>query len=344
MNIKVAGIDLAKNVFQVCVLLHDGTIDYNRKVARSKLIHVIRQLPKGTLIAMEACGSCHYWGRAFSSMGYNVKLLPTQHVKPFVGCQKNDANDALAICEAAFRPGIYAVSIKTVEQQDIKALRCVRQRLVDQRTAVANQIRAMAAENGVIFSIGLNQLRKQLPSALEDAENDLSTTMRRLLNNLYEELVGLSQDIDSITGEIQSLCQQHPRYKALMSIPGIGPIITASLLSELGTGEQFDNGRQFSAWCGLVPRQYSSGGKSTLGAITKNGNRELRTMIIHGARAVIRYADKRQDAMGKWLKSLISRRGKVKTIIALANKLARIAWRILTGTNDFNMKQAFRGA
>ena len=341
MNIKVVGIDLAKNVFQVCVLLHDGTIDYNRKVARSKLLHVIRQLPKGTLIAMEACGSCHYWGRTFRNMGYNVKLLPPQHVKPFVGCQKNDANDALAICEAACRPKIHAVVIKTVEQQDIKALRCVRQRLVDQRTAVANQIRAMAAENGVVFSVGINALRKQLPSALEDAKNELSTTMRRLLNSLYNELVSISQDIDSITCEIKSLCEQQPRYKALMSIPGIGPIITASLLSELGTGQQFINGRQFSAWCGLVPRQYSTGGKSTLGTITKNGSRELRTMLIHGARAVIRYVDKRQDSMGQWLKSLIARRGKVKAIVALANKLARIAWSILTGTSDFNMKQAF---
>ena len=272
--------------------------------------------------------------------------MPAQHVKPFVGHQKNDANDARAICEAALRPSVHFVPVKTIGQQDIKALRNVRQRLVEQRTCTANQARAFAAEYGVIFpkQIKKKKLRELLPLALEDAENGLSMVMRRLLREVHDEIRLISDDIETIEKDILELCQQQPRFKALLAIPGVGPIICAALLSELGDGCQFQNGRQLSAWCGLVPRQHSSGGKSNLSGITKNGNKQLRTLILHGARSIVRFADKRDDAMGQWLRALIQRRGKVKAIVALANKLCRIGWHIIRTGEAFDMKQAFQPA
>jgi len=341
MNIKIVGIDLAKNVFQICVLLKDNTIQRNYKVSRAKFLHSVRQFPIGTLIAMEACGTSHHWARLFQELGHKVKLIPAQHVKPFVTNQKNDANDALAICEAAFRPGIHYVPVKSIEQQDIKALRCVRTRLVQNRTATVNQIRSLAAEYGVTFPLGRVKLYGKLQDVLEDATNGFSFVLRELLNRLGDDLKFLDMSVDSIDCEIKALCKLHPRYKALLSIPGFGPIVAASFMSEVGSGEQFKNGRQVSAWCGLVPTQSSSAGKIRMGNITKNGCSELRVLLIHGARAVSRFAAKRDDTLGKWFNSLSLRRGKNKAIVALANKLARIAWHILTGKNEFIASKAF---
>lgn len=341
MNIKVVGIDLAKNVFQVCVCLEDNSIQSNRKITRKKLLSTIIQFPEGTLIAMEACGTAHYWGRVLKNHGFDVKLIPAQHVKPFVANQKNDANDALAICEAAFRPNLHYVPVKSIEQQDIKSLRCVRTRTVQNRTATVNQIRSLSAEYGVTFPIGRLKLKSMLMSTLEDASNGLSCVLRSVLKSLYDDMNKLSERIDSIDNEIKSLCKVQPRYDALLSIPGFGPIVAASFMSEVGTGEQFRNGRQLSAWCGLVPTQSSSGGKIRLGSITKNGCSDLRVLLIHGARAVSRFAGKRQDQLGKWFSALSLRRGKHKAIVALANKLARIAWHILTGSSDFSASKAF---
>ncbi|HAS6163784.1 TPA: IS110 family transposase [Vibrio vulnificus] len=341
MSIKVVGIDLAKTLFQVCVLSTDGKIVSNRKVKRDKLLDTIRQLPDKTALAMESCATSHHWGRAFQQLGFSVTLIPAQHVKPFVGRQKNDANDARAICEAFSRPDIHFVPVKSVEQQDLKALRSVRKRLVEQRTALANQIRGLVAEYGIIFPQSIKVLRSQLPLAIEDAENELSYVMRGLLQTLYSEFIDISGKIDEFTQKITALGQLHPRYSAIKSIPGFGPILTAALISEIGSGKQFKNGRQFSAWCGLVPKQNSTGGKSSLGAISKNGNRDLRTLFIHGARAVVRCGTDKENAMGYWLRGLIARRGKAKTIVALANKLGRIAWHVLAKNTEYDINQAF---
>ncbi|MFA0415182.1 IS110 family transposase [Vibrio renipiscarius] len=341
MSIKVVGIDLAKTLFQVCVLSTDGKIVSNRKVKRDKLLDTIRQLPDKTALAMESCATSHHWGRAFQQLGFSVALIPAQHVKPFVGRQKNDANDARVICEACSRPDIHFVPVKSVEQQDLKALRSVRKRLVEQRTALANQIRGLVAEYGIIFPQSIKVLRSQLPLAIEDAENELSYVMRGLLQTLYSDFIDISGKIDVITQKITALGQLHPRYSAIKSIPGFGPILTAALISEIGSGKQFKNGRQFSAWCGLVPKQNSTGGKSSLGAISKNGNRDLRTLFIHGARAVVRCGADKENAMGYWLRGIIARRGKAKTIVALANKLGRIAWHVLGKNTEYDIDQAF---
>lgn len=344
MNIKVFGLDLAKKVFQGCVWLEDGQVQWNRAIKRARLLDTVRQLPPGTLIAMEACCTSHYWGRTFLNMGYRVKLLPAQHVKAMARKQKNDANDALAICEAAFRPKFHAVGVKSIEQQDIKTLRSLRRELVRQRTALANQTRGIAAEYGVIFPKGIHQLQSLLLDALEDAGNELSTCCRSALHMQRKALQRLTDDIDTLTRQLEAQCKQHPRYRALLSIPGFGPIVAAAFLSEVGNGAQFSNGRQVSAWVGLVPSQFGSGGVTHLGSITKRGNRELRTLLIHGARTVCKYAEQRDDPMGYWLHRLIARRGKKKAIVALANKMARVGWRILQGSEPFEANQAFKAA
>ena len=344
MSIKVVGIDLAKHFFQVCVLSNENKVTSNKKVTRAKLLDVVRQFPENTLIAMEACGSSNYWARTIEKMGFTIKLIPPQHVKPFVGHQKNDANDARAICEAASRPNLHSVPIKTIELQDIKSLRCVRQRLVVQRIAISNQLRGLASEYGVTIAKSFKSLREQVPEVLEDADNELSNVMRKLIYSLLQEVNGLTEDIKSITIELAALCKQQPRYQALLSIPGFGPIVTAAFLSQVGTGKQFSNGRQLSAWCGLVPRQASSGGKAKLGRITKNGNNELRALLIHGARSVSKYTPDRTDALSRWFNALVIRSGKAKAIVALANKLTRIAWVIVTSNDEFKATCAFKVA
>ncbi|USD36567.1 IS110 family transposase [Ferrimonas sp. SCSIO 43195] len=341
MSIKAIGIDLAKSVFQVCVLQEDGSILWNRKVKREKLLHTLRNFPAKTLVAMESCARSHYWGRRLEQAGYQVKLIPAQHVKPMVSAQKNDANDALAICEAAFRPKLHSVPIKTVEQQDIKALRCVRQRMVEYRTALACQMRGLAGEYGVNFGTGIKVLRKELPDTIEDGDNDLSVVMRGLLLRMQSELRALDEEIKALEQDIHQLCKQQPRYQLLQGIPGFGPIVAAAFVSEVGDGLQFSNGRQLSAWCGLVPKQRSTGGKTRLGSITKAGNKQLRVLLIHGARAVFAHVSNRNDRLGRWLNKLIVRRGKRKAIVALANKLARIAWSMTVSGNKFELTHAF---
>ncbi|WP_340617317.1 IS110 family transposase [Xenorhabdus entomophaga] len=339
-TIKVVGIDLAKSVFQVCVWMADGSVASNRKISRQKFLDAVRAFPPSTTIAMEACATSHYWGRTLQAMGYTVRLVPTQHVKAFSHHQKNDTNDALAICEAACRPGIHFVPVKTVEQQDIKALRSARQLMVEQRTALANQMRAFLAELGLIIPVGIQQLQQHLPDILEDESNALSSALRRLLHTLWEDLRTLNKHIHDMEKETAALSRQQVGYHFLLTIPGVGPLIAAAFVSEVSI-PQFANGRQLSAWCGLVPRQHSSGGKSRLSSLSKHGNCHLRTLIIHGARAVMRCAQKRDDCLGEWLRALIARCGFLKATVALANKLTRIIWSILKDNVDFNMKKAF---
>ncbi|MGE4686820.1 IS110 family transposase [Yersinia enterocolitica] len=280
-TIRVVGIDIAKSVFQVCVWMIDGSVAWNKKVTRQKLLDTLGQFEPGTMMVMEACSTSHFWGRTLSAMGFSVRLIPAQHVKAFTKSQKNDANDALAICETACRPGIHFVPIKTTEQQDIKALRNTRQLKVEQRTALANQLRSLLAEYGLIIPVGIQCLDQQLPEFIEDASNDLTFTLRRLLNSLREDMQVLNERVICLDKEIAALSSQQTAYHHLLTIPGVGPLISAAFISEVDA-LLFSSGRELSAWCGLVPRQHSSGGKQRLSSVTKNGNRSLRTLIIHG--------------------------------------------------------------
>jgi transposase len=319
MAVKLIGIDLAKSVFQLCAINVAGKVLFNRQVKRDRLIAEVRKHPEVT-IAMEACFSAHYWARTFQSMGHRVLLIPPQHVKPFVRVHKSDARDALAICEAAQRPSLHFVPVKSVEQQDLQVLHRIRQRYIRQRTQLANQLRSLAAEYGVFFPKSLNSLRRDLALSLEDAENGLSPVAR-------EALVGLAE--------------RSKAWKRLQSIPGYGPVVAAAVLAAAGSGQQFGNGREFSAWAGLVPRQNGTGGNVHLHGITKNGDRHLRTLLIHGARAVVRWCPKRNDALARWVLEIKQRRGHNKAVVALANKCARIAWAVLTSEESFSVEKAF---
>ncbi len=341
MSINVVGIDLAKSVFQICALQKNGKVLFNKRVTRKNVLPMICQFEPDTLIAVESCGTSHYWGREFEQMGFTVRLIPPQHVKPFVKNQKNDANDALAICEAALRPNIHFVPVKSAAQQDFCALQKVRQGLVRQRTRQVNQIRALAREYGVNFNQSIGQLQKQLPCELDNTNNGLTAIARRLLQNMHDYCKQLTKEIKQLEKEMTALGQSCDIWKEVQRIPGIGPITAAALLGQVGSGEQFNNGRQMSSWLGLIPRQHSSGSKIRSGRITKQGNVDLRCLLVHGARAALRYRKQRKDALGDWLQSLVDHRGFNKAAVAYANKCARMAWVILSDKQAFCMEKAF---
>jgi transposase len=340
MQVKLIGIDLAKSVFQLCAVNQAGKVLFNRQVRRDKLLAELRKHPQAT-IAMEACYSAHYWGRSLEAMGFRVLLIPPQHVKPFVRVNKSDPGDARAICEAAQRPDLHFVRIKSIAQQDLQVLHRMRQRYVRQRTAISNQMRGLASEYGVIFSKGLGKLRREVPLALEDADNGLSPVAREALAAMAEEVRELDRKIDEREAKLVAFAQQFEAWHRLQSIPGYGLIIAAAILASAGTGEQFSNGRDYSAWAGLVPGQRGSGGKVHLLGITKNGDRYLRTLLIHGARAIVSRCSHRTDALGRWVLQLKARRGHNKAVVALANKCARIAWAVLTRKESFDVNKAF---
>lgn len=335
---QVIAIDLAKLVFQVCVLSLAGKVVSNREVKRDKLVDYLRNF-EPCILAMEACFSAHYWGRVFQAMGFEVRLIPPQHVKAFARNHKSDARDALAIAEACQRPHLHFVPIKSVEQQDLQLRVRMRTRLVTARVELANQLRSFLAEYGVIASKTLRHLRSELPVLLENPL--LTPTSRTVAAELYEELQALDEKIEKADQALVNTLCEHPAYARLIEIPGIGPVVAASLLAAIGSGKQFRNGRQLSAWAGLIPRQTGSGGKIQLLGITKNGDRTVRTMLIHGARAVTRWCKQRNDALGAWVRGVKERRGSKRAIVALANKMARFAWQIIVKEQRFDMSKAF---
>lgn len=340
MNPRIISIDLAKNVFQLCALDTNNKVLFNRSIKRAKLMDTLRSF-EPSVVCMEACASANYWGRHCQALGHEVKIIPAQHVKAFVRGGKTDRNDALAIAEAAQRPKLHCLSPKSVEQQDIQAVLRVRSRLVRQRTAVANQLRGVAREYGVNFAMGYRTLLGQVADALEDASNELSAVARHIIASLVDELHGLNTRIEQAKHQLLELTAHNEASQRLQSAPGFGPLVAGTLLGAVGNASQFKNGRQLAAWVGLVPRRHGTGGKVTLYGITKAGDRELRTMLVHGARAVVTWAHRRDDALGRWVTQLKARVGVHKAIVAMANKMARIAWAILTKGDSFDIDKAF---
>jgi len=298
------------------------------------MLAYFQQLPP-CLIGMEACGSAHYWGRELQKLGHTVKLMAPQLVKPYVKSNKNDANDAEAICEAVARPTMRFVAIKTIAQQDIQALHRIRSELVHQRTAKVNQIRGLLGEYGLVVGRRVDVLRTALPLLLEDAENSLTIDFRELLQGLQQDLITLDERVDEMDKKIKLLASSNVDAKRLQQIPGIGPITATALICAIGDGKQFKRGRDMAAWLGLTPRQHSSGGKDRLLGISKRGDAYLRTLLIHGARAVLRVAGEKDDPRSRWLQNLCDRRNKNIAAVALANKNARIVWALLTKKTDF---------
>ena len=329
------GIDLAKNVFQLHgVDRYDKTI-WRRQLKRDNWLHVLQQkADPGCVIGMEACTGAHHWARQLQARGFTVKLVAPQFVKPYIKSNKNDANDAEAICEAISRPSMRFVTIKTTQQQDIQAAHRIRSELIGQRTAKGNQIRGLVAEYGLVAPRQLTQLRRALPCWLEDAENELSDQFRRLLSGLWDDLKTLDQRVSELDAEINLIAKNDPVAKRLQQLRGVGPMIATALLAAVGNAEHFANGRQMAASFGLTPKQHSSGGKDRLLGISKRGNAYLRSLLIHGARSTVYAAKHKEDRLSQWVKSIAERRHPNIAAVALANKTARIAWAMLTkGTN-----------
>lgn len=328
MKITALGIDLAKRVFHLYGVDRHGKGVLKKRLSRNKLEAFLANLP-ACLVGMEACGGAHYWARVISQHGHEVKLMPPQYVKPYVKTNKNDWNDAEAICEAVGRPNMRYVGVKAVEQQDLQSLHRIRSGYVQARTRVVNQARGLLTEYGIVVSRQIGQLRGKLPEILEAGENGLTDFARELFAGLYEELVHLDARIESCDRQVARMYQANAVCQRLGEIEGIGPITATALVAAVGDPRVFQKGRQMAAWLGLVPKQHSTGGKTMLLGISKRGDRYLRTLLIHGARSVVSRAEGKDDARSRWMVQLKQRCGMNKTCVAVANKNARIAWALL---------------
>jgi transposase len=293
------------------------------------------------LIGMEACCGSHFVGAALTAQGHEVRLIPAQFVKPFLKSNKNDYLDAEAIAEAVQRPNMRFVPIKTDDQLDLQALHRVRDRLVSRRTSVINQVRAFLLERGITFRQGRVYLRKHIPELLGDAEQKLSPRMRQLVDRLWQEWKALEEQIEALSREIDSIASQDAACQRLLGVPGVGPLVATALVAAIGNGAAFTKGRDFAAWLGLVPRQHSTGGKAWLLGISKRGNAYLRRLFIHGARSIVMSLNRDNHAMGKWMSQLGARTHRNVLVVAVANKLARIAWAVLARGEVYRSTPAF---
>ncbi len=336
MPIVRIGMDIAKNVFQVHGVNEQGKVVVQKQLSRRKVLAYFAQLP-ACRIGVEACGSAHYWGRELQKLGHDVRLMAVQLIKPYRTRQKNDRNDAEAICEAVSRPQMRFVPIKTVEQQAVLTVHRARELLVTERTAVANQIRGLLLEYGVVIPPGIQRLRRELPGVLSAEEDTLPTLARTVVLELQARLGELDERIAGPDRQIAQVARQNEAAKRLMQVEGVGPITATAVVATVGDAKAFHHGRQFAAWLGLVPKQFSTGGKPVLGRITKRGNVYLRTLLIHGARSVLQCTAKRTDAKSAWVEELRQRRGDNIAAVALAAKHARILWALLARGQEYRL-------
>jgi transposase len=328
MEIHVIGIDLGKSVFHLVGVNQSGEVVVRKKFSRPQLLRFTSNL-RVHLIGMEACGGAHFLGRALRAQGHEVRLMPAQYVKPYVKTNKNDYIDAEAIAEAVERPRMRFVPIKSEDQLDMQSLHRVRERWIKRRTSVVNQIRSLLLERGVTVRTGRKHLVAALPGILEDPDTNLSGPLRVLLAQLQREMKNLENQIEEADSVVVRMSGQSEACQRLEAIPGIGSLTATGIVSAIGNGADFKKGRCFAAWLGLVPGQYSTGGKQKLLGISKRGNCYLRKLLIHGARAVLRTKDKQSSGLSTWLTQLTSRAHSNVVAVALANKMARMAWAVL---------------
>ena len=327
MKVTAIGLDLAKNVFQAHGADDKGRRVFSKQLRRAQVLECFANLP-ACLVGMEACGSAHYWARELTKLGHTVRLIAPQYVKPYVKSQKNDAADAEAICEAVTRPTMRFVPIKTEEQQCVLMLHRARSGFVKTRTALSNQIRATLAEFGHIIPQGFSNLRKEVPVILENPV--LQGGVAKLIRLLMEQLDQVDKQAKALEREIECWHRNNEQSKRLATIPGIGPLSASALVSSMGDAKNFEDGRQVSAWIGLVPRQHSSGGKTVLLGITKRGDGYLRYLLVHGARSVLKAEARRKNGVrSSWNGAILARKHKNVAAVALANRNARIAWALL---------------
>ena len=327
-DVTIIGIDLAKQSFQLHGCGADGTMVFRRKLNRGKVLRFLALQPR-CVVAMEACGSAHHWGREIGKLGHTVKLIPPVYVKPFVKRQKNDAADAEAICEAAARPTMRFVAVKSKQQQALGMLFRTRELLVRQRTQTVNALRGHLAEFGVVAPRGTAYVA-QLAEAVEGADSQLPEAVRALGAVLLRRFVDLDTQIAKLEQQLQAQAREDEQTVRLMSIPGVGPLSAMAIQAFAPPMASFRRGRDFAAWLGLVPRQHSTGGKPKLGRISKMGQRDLRRLLVVGAMASVSWAARRGKTADPWLARMLARKPRMLVAVALANRRARIVWALLT--------------
>jgi transposase len=328
MTIDVLGIDLAKNVFQLHGVDRKGNAIFKRRVMRDQLLSTLGGVEPCT-IAIEACTGAFCWARQFEELGHKVKIVSPQYVKPFVRRQKNDGNDAEAICTAVRQPHIPLVPKKTVEQQDVQALHRARQRLVNHRTALVSQIRGLLLDRGVAFGKSITRARRMIPEILCKTDNGLSAMARETIAELWDFMCDIDRRIVFFDKKIEAVFRASEPCQRIARIKGVGPKTATAIVAAVGDASDFRNGRHMAAWLGLVPRQFSSGDKTVLMGISKRGSQHLRSLLVHGARAVVRTAVNKHDPMSQWANQLRERRGFNRATVAIANKNARIICAVL---------------
>jgi len=337
MSILTIGLDIAKSSFHLVWMNNAGKVLKRKQLSRKKVAEYFVNLP-AAIVVMEACGSTHYWSRVITRCGHEVKAIAPQFVTPYRKGNKNDFNDAEAIAEASQRHNMRFVPLKSLAQQDIQMVHRIRERLVKNRTALSNQMRGLLAEYGLVIPKGVNQLKRYLPEFLEDAANELSADTRRYFAGLLEELKEMEQQIASADAELQRINKQQTVCQRLSTMTGIGPVVATAFYAGIGDGKAFSSGRHVSAWLGLVPSQHSTGGKATLLGISKRGNSYLRTQLINGARAALRHCENKTDKVSLWAQQLKARSNFNTATVALANKMARMAWAMLHYQEDYRLK------
>jgi transposase len=328
MTVEILGVDIAKNVFQLHGVNRNGRVILKRRVMRDQLLAVLAQIDPCTVV-VEACTGAFFWARKFETLGHQVKIISPQYVKPFVRRQKNDGNDAEAICTAACQPHIPFVPKKTATQQDIQALHRARQRMVNHRTAVVSQIRGLLLDRGFAIAKSITRARRAIPEIISDLENELTTMAREAITELYDLFRDLDRRIASFDKKIDCVFRGNEDCQRIARIKGVGPKTATAIVAAVGDGSEFKNGRHLAAWVGLVPRQHSSGDRKVLMGISKRGNQHLRSLLVHGARAVVRTAPNKSDPDNQWVNQLRERRGFNRATVAVANKNARLIWAML---------------
>jgi len=341
MQIDILGIDLAKRVFQLHGADRQGRTVYAAKVMRAAFLETVRE-SRPRIVAMEACGSAHHWARCFRAMGIEVRLISPQYVTPFVKTNKNGRNDAQAIVEAASRPTMNFVTVKSVEQQDIQAVHRVRELLVQQRTALINQARGLLAERGVSIAQTRQAFKREVPKIVGTCEGEVTNVCQAMVLEISQQIHALEERIKHAETWLKSFMKQSALCRKIAAIDGVGTITATAMVASVGEAKEFKNGRHLSAWLGLVPRQHSSGGKSQLRGISKRGDKYLRTLLVHGARSVLRYAVGKTDVQSRWLQDLIARRGYNRAAVALANKNARVIQALLSSDMPYRPIAATR--
>jgi transposase len=333
------GVDLAKRVIQVHAVDAAGKVQTTRAIRREQFIEWCAQLPPGCMVAMEASSSAHHWARKLQAMGLDARIISAQLVSPYRlqgHTGKNDANDAAAICEAASRPQMRFIPVKSIEQQSMLCVHRLREGIKEDRTACINRIRGLLAEFGLVVAQGADELKAVLSEMLEDAGNELGTLARLTLQRAQAQWQELDAHLAWCDERIAAHAKTNPAVKAAATLMGIGPVGASAAVATVGDFKQFRNGAQFGAWIGLTPRQHSSGGKSSLGGITKRGDTYLRTLLIQGAKSAVMTAHRRQDRISTWAVALRQRSGWQKAVVALANKNARILWAVMTRGEAFD--------